>query len=261
MPISFEWFGLTIKYYDLFFALGFVGVFIYLLSLSKYYKITKYKTIIFTVLVYSSSLLWMFFLFWADTGFKTWGGNNIVRVFWWLGVFVYPVSKLLKLDYFECLDFVAPCLCINHGIAHLGCNFAGCCHGYACSFGLFNNEVGTRTFPIQIIESIVAIVIVVYIYLRERKKGFGKAIDGLSFPIMLMLFGYSRFFLEFLRDNDKLFYITKSITWAGKPVFGISQLAIHALVNGLIGTLTYVLIKKYYLSIKNNNKNKKLKIR
>ena len=185
MPVSFQFFGFTIKYYDLFFALGFVGVFAYLLAISKKYEIKKWQTIVFTILVYTSSLIWMFFLYWADTGFKHWGGNNIVRIFWWLGVFVFPVSKILKLDFFECLDFVAPCLCINHGIAHIGCNFAGCCYGYPSDFGIYNNPLGYRTFPIQIIESLAAIGIAVYIWLRERKKGYGKGIDGLSFPMEL----------------------------------------------------------------------------
>ena len=244
MPVSFTVIGLTIKYYDLFFALGFVGVLIYLMAVSRKYDIPKWKTAVFTVLVYSSTLVWMFFLFWADTGFRNWGGNNIVRVFWWLGVFVFPVSKLLKLDYLKCLDFVAPCLCINHGIAHFGCIFAGCCHGYENAFGIYSNEAGYVCFPIQIIEAVAAIFIALMIFMREKDKGFGKKIDGLSFPVMLMVFGYSRFFFEFLRDNDKLFYLTESIKWSGKPVLGVSQLAIHALVNGVIGTVAYIVIRK-----------------
>ena len=244
MPVSFSVLGLTIKYYDLFFALGFVGVFAYLMTICKKYAIPKWKTIVFTVLVYTSTLLWMFFLFWAESGFKNWGGNNIVRVFWWLGVFVFPVSKLLRLDYKKALDFVAPCLCINHGIAHFGCIFAGCCHGYE-SAGIYSNEVGHVCFPIQIIEAVAALMIAFFIFWREKRKGFGKNTDGLSFPIMLMIFGYSRFFFEFFRDNDKLFYITQALKWSGKPVLGISRLAIHALVNALIGTVAYIIIKKH----------------
>lgn len=229
---SFSLFGMTFKFYDLFFVIGFIGVFSYLLAVSKKYDIPKWKTVVFTILVYGSSFAWMFFLYWADTGFQSFGGNNIVRVFWWLGVFVFPVSLLLKENYFKCLDFVAPCLCINHGLAHFGCLFPGCCHGYACSFGSWSNEVGHVCFPTQIIEAVFALGIAVFIWLREKKKGYGKGVDGLSFPIMLMLFGYSRFFFEFLRDNEKLF-------------LGISQLALHALLNGVIGTVAYFVIKKY----------------
>ena len=55
--------------------------------------------------------------------------------------------------------------------------------------------------------------------------------DGLAYPLMLMLFGYSRFLLEFLRDNQKV-------------VFGVSTLAIHALFMALVGTVVYVTIKE-----------------
>lgn len=223
--------GLSQTLYNVFFCGGLVGLSIYLLSVCKYYAISKKKAIVFIILVYGSSLLWMFFLYWADSGFKNWGGNNIVRIFWWLGVFVFPVSKLLKLDYLKALDFVSPCLCINHGIAHFGCIFAGCCHGYPCDWGIYSNNTGYRCFPIQPIEALIALGIVGYIWRREKKKGYGEGIDGLSFPIMLMLFGYSRFFLEFLRDNHKVF-------------LGISDLAIHALVNAVVGTAAYFLIKR-----------------
>lgn len=222
--------GMSVSLYNLFFVLGFIGVFAYMLAVSSKYQIPKWKTMVFVALVYFATFFWMFFLFWAESGFKNFGGNNIVRVFWWLGVFVYPVSKLLKLDYKKSLDFVAPCLCINHGIAHIGCIFAGCCHGYPSEWGLYSNEVGYRCFPIQPIEAAVAIGIAVYIWHREKKKGYGAGVDGLSFPMMLMLFGYSRFILEFFRDNHKV-------------ILGISALAIHALVNALIGTVAYTVIR------------------
>ena len=229
--------AISIKFYDLFFALGFVGVIVYLLAVSKKYKYPVWKTIVFAVLVYSLTVAWMFTLYYIETG--TWGGNNIVRVFWWLGVFVLPVSLILKMGYFKSLDFVAPCLCINHGIAHFGCIFAGCCHGYPCSWGIHNNYTGYRCFPIQPIEAAVALGIAAYIWYRERRKGYGEGTDGLSFPLMLMLFGYSRFVLEIFRDNEKVY-------------FGVSILAIHALVNAVIGTIAYILIK-------NHNKKKSLK--
>ena len=49
-----------------------------------------------------------------------------------------------------------------------------------------------------------------------------------------MLFLYwadSRFFLEFLRDNDKLFW-------------GISGLALRTMLNGVVGTIAFFLIKR-----------------
>ena len=49
-------------------------------------------------------------------------------------------------------------------------------------------------------------------------------------PIMLMLFGFTRFFWEFFRDNEKL--------W-----MGCSSLAFHALFMGIVGLMMYVVIR------------------
>ena len=180
-----------------------------------------------TVTVYAASAVWMFFLYWVFTG--SWGGNIIVRIFVWVPVFTLQAAKLIKKDWLTCCDFISPCLCINHGIAHLGCIFAGCCHSYYWASGIHNPVLGYKTFPIQPIEALIAVGIAVFIAIREKRKNY--KVDGLSFPIMLMLFGYSRFFLEFARDNNKLFW-------------GISELAIHALAVGIVGTVSYVIIKK-----------------
>ena len=56
-------------------------------------------------------------------------------------------------------------------------------------------------------------------------------VDGEAYPLMLILFGYSRFFLEFARDNEKLF-------------LGISSLAIHAFIMGIVGTVWYFTLKE-----------------
>ena len=82
-----------------------------------------------------------------------------------------------------------------------------------------------KTFPIQPIEAIVAVAIVLFTWLREKRSGF--AVTGEHYPLMLILFGYSRFLLEFARDNEKVF-------------LGISNLAIHALIMGIVGTAWYV---------------------
>ena len=49
---------------------------------------------------------------------------------------------------------------------------------------------------------------------------------------MLMLFGYTRFFFEFARNNEKLFW-------------GISELALHALLAGIVGTVSYFIVKNH----------------
>lgn len=217
--------GLNSLLYNIFFYGGTIAVFVFAFLHSKNYKLPFRKSIPFVVIVYLLSFVWMFFLYWVMTGFKQWGGNNIVRIFVWVPLFAYPICKIMKLDYNTMCDYIAPLICVQHGVSHFGCIFEGCCHGYPWEPGIYNHQLGVNTFPNQPIEALVAVGIVVYIYMREKKQNFVP--DGMNFPLMLMLFGYSRFLLEFVRDNDKIF-------------FGISELALWALFAGLVGTAWYV---------------------
>ena len=223
--------------YNIFFVGGGVAVFLYCLFQSKNYNIKLRKSIPYFIIVYAVSVAFMFFLYWVASGFTNWGGNNIVRIFVWVAVFAWPTCKLLKLDYTAMLDFTAPLLCVQHGVSHFGCIFGGCCYSYPWEPGIYNHVLEYNTFPNQPIEALVAVGIVVYIYIREKKQNFVP--DGMNYPIMLMLFGYTRFLLEFARDNEKLF-------------LGISELALWALFAALVGTA-------WYFAAKDRNNKKALK--
>ena len=223
--------------YNIFFAMSFVVVIVYTILNCRNYQVSIGKALLFSFSVYVVTLAWMFFLYWMESGFKHFGGNNIVRIFIWVPVFAYPFAKLMKLDWVKMCEFLAPCPALVQGISHYGCIFKGCCHGYAWEPGIWNPALGYNTFPTQPLEACVAVAVVIIVLIRQKKINYQA--DGLTYPLMLMLFGYSRFLLEFLRDNNKLF-------------FGISDLAIHALIMALIGTAVYVTVKE-----RNNRKGKK----
>lgn len=215
--------------YNVFFVAGFVAVFLYAMVSGKKYGIPKGKALLYIIIVYFVSLLWMFFQCWVENGFKGWGGNNIVRTFVWVPLAAWPAGKLLKVDWVRGCDFVAPCVPLVQGVAHWGCIFAGCCHGYACSWGIYNPLLNQNVFPCPPAEALTALIVVFIVCGYEKRQNYKP--NGLAYPLMLMLFGYSRFLLEFLRDNRKV-------------VFGVSTLALHALFMALVGTAVYVTIKE-----------------
>lgn len=215
--------------YNVFFVAGFVAVFLYAMVNGKKYGIPKGKALLYIIIVYFVSLLWMFFQCWVENGFKGWGGNNIVRTFVWVPLAAWPAGKLLKVDWVRGCDFVAPCVPLVQGVAHWGCIFAGCCHGYACSWGIYNPLLDQNVFPCPPVEALTALIVVFIVCGYEKRQNYKP--NGLAYPLMLMLFGYSRFLLEFLRDNQKI-------------AFGISTLALHALFMALVGTAVYVTIKE-----------------
>lgn len=214
--------GLNSFLYDLFFFLGWAAMIAFCFWNVKNYKLPMKKAIPFTFIVDILCLIWMFLLFWVESGFKSFGGNNIVRIFIWVPIFAWPLCKWMKLDFNTMCDYAAPTSCISQGIGHLGCIFGGCCHGFPWEHGVYNHILHYKTFPIQPIEALVAISIALFICLKQKKQNY--KVTGEYYPLMLILFGYSRFLLEFARDNEKLF-------------LGISNLAIHALIMGIVGTI------------------------
>jgi phosphatidylglycerol:prolipoprotein diacylglycerol transferase len=169
----------------------------------------------------------MFILFWIDNGF--FGGNNIVRVFVYIPVIAYPVAKLLKIPYKKICSVLAFGPLAVHAVSHFGCMFVGCCMGYPCSWGLYNVAYEDIRFPIQPIEAIAAWAIIIFLLVRAKKRNYIP--DGLEYPLMLILFGSTRFIFEFFRDNDRF-------RW------GCSGLAFHALFMFIVGVVALIILKK-----------------
>ena len=213
--------------YDLFYYLGFVAVFFFYLWRGKHFGVSPLRAVLLVLIVYPSVVLWMFIQYWIETG--VFGGNNIVRAFVYMPIFAIPAARLLKLSWKQSCDLLAPATCVVHSVSHWGCIFGGCCHGYPSSWGLYNPDLGYVCFPSQPLEALTALAIVLFLLWREKKNNH--QVDGLSMPIMLMLFGSTRFIWEFFRDNDKL--------W-----MNISSLAFHALFMSIVGLIMYIIIKK-----------------
>lgn len=191
------------------------------------FPLKKVAALVFVV--YPLVVLWMFIMFWMESGFTNWGGNNIVRIFIYVPVIGIPVAKLFKMEQKKSLSLLSFAPLLVHGVSHFGCIFVGCCNGYPCSWGVYNQTYGDYRFPIQPIEALAAVAIVFYLFYRAKKRDYVP--DGFEYPVMLVLFGSSRFIFEFFRDNDKMFW-------------GISNLAIHALFMFIVGIIWIFIAKK-----------------
>lgn len=221
--------GISGTMYDIFFAAGFVSVFLMVTWFGRKIGIPMWKAVMIVLIVYPTLLLLMFVMFWIESGFRNFGGNNIVRVFVYGMVVAYPVAKLLKLSWKDTCGVLSIGPLSVHAVSHFGCMFVGCCTGYPCSWGLYNVATKDIRFPNQPLEAIVAWLIIFYLIGRSKKNDY--KMDGLEYPIMLVLFGGTRFLFEFLRDNEKL--------W-----LGCSGLAFHALFMFVVGIIAIVVIRK-----------------
>ena len=192
-------------------------------------KIPLWKSIVIVLIVYPVAVLWMLVMYWIANGFRGFGGNNIVRVFVYIPLIAYPVAKLLKISWKDICALLSIGPVAVHGISHFGCMFTGCCCGYTSSWGLYNVATYDIRFPIQPIEALIAVAIIVYLLIRAKKHNYVS--DGREYPLMMVIFGSTRFVCEFLRDNDKM-------------ILGISNLAFHALFMFIVGVIALVIINK-----------------
>ena len=129
------------------------------------------------------------------------------------------VSELLS---FSVLSF--------HMVGRSGCIFTGCCGGYPCAWGLYSELAGEYLFPVVLVESLMVLGILVFLFIRTGGKNYIP--DGKSMPWMLFLYGIGRFGTEFLRDNEKI--------W-----LGCSDIAFHALFMAVVGLGLLLCITKW----------------
>ena len=106
-------------------------------------------------------------------------------------------------------DAFAPGLALGHAIGRVGCFSAGCCWGKPTNhfWGVtFTNPLaqqwvgtplGQALEPTQLFEAAVELAnFLLLMWLFKRKK-----FDGQVFGAYLFLYGFARYFLEFLRDD------------------------------------------------------------
>jgi phosphatidylglycerol:prolipoprotein diacylglycerol transferase len=110
-------------------------------------------------------------------------------------------------------DVFAPAIALGHVIGRMGCFFAGCCFGrrttvpWAVTFhsDFAAQNVGTPTgvplHPTQLYEAGAELMILALLLVLERKRG--RSYPGRTFWTYILLYGISRFVIEFYRGDPR----------------------------------------------------------
>jgi len=117
-----------------------------------------------------------------------------------------------RLPLWTTTDCFAPGIALGHVIGRMGCLLAGCCYGRPTSVPwaiTFHNpaaalNVGTPLnvplHPTQLYEAGAELLILAVLLATERR---GRAFAGRTFWIYLLLYGISRFIIEFFRGDNR----------------------------------------------------------
>ena len=221
--------GLSNIVYYVFQGLGIMAAFLYGIQYRKKYGLSVGKTVILLSVIFVAVYIWTFAHFLIETGFTGIGTTSIYRALPYLLLIAWPVSALVKVKWETICDFMAPLMSLSVGISLFGCAFAGCCEGYPSTWGIYNVRYGGFAFPVQIFEAMTLLIIFVFLLWRNKQHKYNS--NGKSYPIMLMLFGSTRFLWEFARNNEKI--------W-----IGCSALSFHAIFMLIVGFDLYLTVSE-----------------
>lgn len=146
-----------------------------------------------------------------------------------------------KLPVWTTADLMAPGIALGHVVGRFGCLLAGCCYGrptdvaWAITFTdpLAAQNVGTPLgiplHPTQLYDAGAELIILAVLLFTERK---GRPFAGRTFWLYLLLYGISRFIIEFYRGDPN-----RGTVMAG---LSTSQFVSLLLVPGSLLMLAYL---------------------
>ena len=188
---------------------------------------------------FSLALLYMTMLIipWVESGFKSFGSQNMVRTYAFAPIIFVIVCLVFKIDFRKVSDMHAIWPMILHGISHLACILEGCCGGYQYLEGTKMYDfamklTGTNMLPNQLWESLAALFIAALMFIIAYKKKFN--LNGRLFYVMIIIYGIERFGWEFLRNNDKI-VVFGEMTNAVHGDFGLSNLSFYCIAMVVVG--------------------------
>lgn len=128
---------------------------------------------------------------------------------------IYIQAK--KLSFRKVVDSVAPSLALGLFFGRIGCFFNGCCFGKACDLPWAvtfppNSPAGYQMMdasihPTQLYSSFYGLLIFVILMMLDRKEKF----DGFLFGVFLILYGISRFTVDFFRFYENQMFLIDGI--------------------------------------------------
>lgn len=158
---------------------------------SKKHQIPRWKILpvsfVLTVVGVLGTYIWFFVEnFWF-------GGRSFYGAVFLVPVAFLLFAKIIDIPYGSLMDLCAPAECVMLAIMKTQCLIDGCCKG---RMFVFNGGKEFR-FPSQIAELVAAFILVLVLMLMFYRKGH----RGKIYPWYLILYGASRFVLNFFRDE------------------------------------------------------------
>lgn len=154
-------------------------------------------------------------------------GANYFGLLFFAPPLVVLLCLIIRLDPLAQLDLIAPAYPLALIFVKISCFVTGCCRGVRWIYGFYNPTSRLIEFPVQLVESAVALLLFVFLFTCRNK--FKR---GTVFPIYLISYSFIRFFTEFLRVEPEVF-------------MGLKTYQILCIIGVVVGLLEYLAARKY----------------
>lgn len=202
-------FGGTIPVYRLMFILGLVSVTIIYQCLANRFSYARPRAAFYSIFTLTFGFLSAAMTAWIENGLlyaasdgaydhfenlRNYGIPMFLPLFWLF------YCLLCREPYKKLTDYLAPSVYSVMTFVKIGCTFGGCCYGEADPNGIWNEDLGYKTFPVQIYDALSSFVIVIVCILLIYT--IGKKHKGYIYPIGGMLFAATKGFWENFRVHS-----------------------------------------------------------
>ena len=126
-------------------------------------------------------------------------GSNYFGTLFFKPIILYLLFYIIAINPLKQMDLITPAFPLALVAVKLACFFHGCCAGFECSWGYYDQSDCKNLFPSQLVEAGLALLLFIFL-LWYRKK----AKEGTLFPIYLILYSATRFFSEFTRIEKNI---------------------------------------------------------
>lgn len=180
----------------LFLGAGTLAMMIQMFLRYKQYNISAWKLPFINVFLTVAGTLGTLLMFFLENGF--FGGRSFFGAIFLAPLLMLPVGLAFHVPFGTLMDLCAPAECAMLAIMKVDCILQECCGGKV----LFTTEAGKEIrFPSQIVEAVlVAAIMLILMRLEKNKNNRGKI-----YPFYLILYGGTRFIVNWFRANNSSF--------------------------------------------------------
>ncbi len=223
----------------IFFALLAATMLIGTLVRRQKYSFTVWRAVLLAFLLLFGGIGGTYILGYLEDG--SWGSISYYGSVFFVPILMIPFSKIHKYNYSLLMDYCAPCGTAAIAVGKIHCKLNGCCAGRVLWYNASEEAV---LFPSQLTEMAVAVIILAILLFLEYKDDH----RGKLYPFFLIIYGASRFILNYFRDVELVFGFI--------PTGGI--LSLIAITTGIVWL---IILRKMdnATTVKKNKGNKQLK--